>query len=147
MFDYQYKVRRFLGLQQIGEAIDTVQVHLARISAFVSNQFQDDRVLACVTVLSDIHDDGMVRSTVFGAEAFISPGAEQTIEVPMTQRPLGRMTYFVSGHPNLVITDFEVGNLICQSNQCGVKFGQCHKAVQVGSRVRVRVAYRIPGQL
>ncbi len=144
----QNSIREYLGIRFLGTSLNEVQHHLSRVAAYLSNlSLKDDRVLACLTVLSDLQETSYARSTVFGAEVFLSPGEETTLEVPMTQRALGRLTYFISGHPNLVITTFEVGNVLCQSNHCGVKFGQCNEAVEVGNRVRVRVAYRNAGQL
>ncbi len=128
-------VREFLGIPQLQERIFTWFERL------------DNRpVLACVTILcetaGDYGDESMKPEfTVCGAEAFISPGQKALIFVD-PHRTVGRFTYFVSGHPNLVVTSFRVGNNESQSDDAGKKFGKWNGSCHVGNRMYVVVEYR-----
>lgn len=139
-------VREFLGIPQMQERLaDSIDRVRRELNLAVTRV--PEAVLACVTVLAVTSDGERIEDTAFGAEAFIYPGEAKTVDVPYPQRNVGRMLYFISGHPNLVITSFNVGNHHTMSNNAGVKFGKCSTALEVGNTIKVRVEYRVPGQV
>lgn len=138
-------VREFLGIPQMQERLaDSIDRVRRELNLAVTRV--PEAVLVCVTVLAVTSDGERIEDTAFGAEAFIYPGESKTLSVH-PQRLVGKMTFFVSGHPNLVITGFTVGNDQMMSSSTGIKFGRCGKAVEVGQVIKVRIEYRVPGQL
>ncbi len=103
----------------------------------------DRPVLACVTILCKTIDSAGSTTTTLGAEAFVSP--DGGIEIPIyPHRMTACFTYFVSGHPNLVLTSFKVGNIVADSDTAGKKYGEWKGTVDLGMIIRVRVEYRKP---
>lgn len=129
-------VREFLG-------VDLLPSYISELSARIRST-ESRPVLVCVTILCRTSDCGKEGMTTLGAEAFLRPG--QSITIPIyPQRLTGRFTYFVSGHPNLVMTSFKIGNSCIDSDSAGKKYGEFEGTVEVGNMIRVHVEYREPG--
>lgn len=141
MFDsIKCAVREFLGIPQM-------QSRLAEAIWSVKERMNQP-ALATVTILCDTPSDGVEKKSVrttFGGEVFLNPGQCHTLCIPYSQRLVANCTYFVSGHPNIVITEFLVGNDSKRASDCGTKYGECSFVVEVGQLIRVRLAYRTPG--
>lgn len=100
--------------------------------------------LACVTFLADTvnhEQQPTFLPTTFGVEVFISPGESKEVVVP-THRLVGHCTYFVSGHPNIVITSVVVRNDHQMANSEGVKFGRIYNSINPGEHLRITIAFR-----
>jgi hypothetical protein len=141
--------REFLGIPQMqSRLVGALHNAVTSITSILERRIEPGPVLACITVLCDLRDDmPHGRSTVFGAEKVISPGESTTIEIPYPQRIVGRLSYFITGHPNLIIESFEISNRFTSASAAGVKFGQCNETVELGERIRARISYRVPGSL
>ncbi len=101
-------------------------------------------VLACVTVICDCVEDSVKPTiTTMGGEAYVQPGGRVTIQIE-PQRMTGNYTFFVSGHPDLLITKFNIGNDFKMSNCGAAKFGRVRGACEIGNRIYVEVEYREP---
>lgn len=101
------------------------------------------RVLATLTILCGTTPlDGSVKEvrTMLGGEVWLVPGQLTDIEI-MPQRLVKLDTFFISGHPNIVVKGFKVGNEWCDADMNGKKFGDINRVVEVGQRVSVAVEY------
>ena len=138
-------VREFLGIPQMQSRLAEAIEGCRRVICW---QQENSPVLATVTILCDTpSDDGGGKTrTTFGGEVFLRPGQKHTLSIPYSQCLVANCTYFVSGHPNIVLTDFRVGHDSKFASDCGVKYGQCSFAIEVGQLIQVRLEYRLEGQ-
>lgn len=97
--------------------------------------------LACVTIDCVAMEGDRATPSVVGGEIFVRPNATSTIRVHV-MRQLKLKRYFLSGHPNLVIERFRVGNTSVESASGGTKFGDCDVSVAVGNLIQIEVSYR-----
>lgn len=134
-------VREFLGIPQMQERITNSIGSLRGLVDAALRRQENLAVLACVTVLGETTYSDRIFSTALGGEAFVSPGNGVDIKID-PQKQVGRMTYFVSGHPNLVITSFRVGQEEASADCAGKKFGQFSGVVEPGQYLKCRVEYR-----
>lgn len=142
-------VQKFLGITGLQSSLVDVlnSMRESIVEACYSVLTAREPYLACVTFMADTVDDDIGRGvakatrTGFGAETFILPGETKTILVPI-QRLVGHCFFFVSGHPNIVITEVLVANDHQMSNTDGLKFGRFDKAVRPGDELRVTLAFR-----
>lgn len=150
------KAQSFLGILELNHSlIARVVARVAeegertREAFFTSRDSKEGPALATVTILCDTPSDdaeGKTVRTTFGGEVFLSPGQSHTLRIPYSQRLVANCTYFVSGHPNILVTSFMVGNNHKTASDCGTKYGQCSFVVEVGQQIQVRLEYRVPGQ-
>lgn len=146
------RIRKFIGFDELQwqqvETLRTMQQGI--IDACYEVLTNREPFLACVTFMGETFDEdprgldlspSQLIPAAFGAELFISPGEHKHVAIPV-HRPVGRITYFVSGHPNIVITSIAVGNDHQLSNTDGVKFGRFKKAIEPGVHLNVNIAFR-----
>ena len=142
------RIRKFIGFDELRwqqvETLRTMQQGI--IDACYEVLTNREPYLACVTFMGEtFRGDYLSRHELipaaFGAELFISPGEHKHVAIPV-QWPVGRISYFVSGHPNIVITSIAVGNDHQLPNTDGVKFGNFIKAVDTGVHLNVTIAFR-----
>ncbi len=139
-------IREFFGIPQMQTRICE---SLSRMHQSLADS-QNKPVLATVTILCVMggrDEEGKERTTrtTLGGEAFLYPDQSANIKI-YPQRTTSRFTYFVSGHPNLVVTSFKVGNETGDSDCAGKKYGECDFTVDVGNIIQVRIEYRKEGQ-
>lgn len=141
--------REFLGIPQLQERFfETLsRTHLRVIDALDERQRRREAekdaelVLACVTVLCDtVNHAGKKARTTMGGECFIMPGGRATIQLT-PQQMTGNYTYFVSGHPNIVIRGLKFGNESMNANMGSVKYGECSGAIELGTHITVELEY------
>jgi hypothetical protein len=148
----QERAQKFLGISELQtnliNALNSIRQSI--VDACYEVLTAREPYLACVTFMGDTFDEdprgldlspSQLIPTAFGAEEFISPGETKTLSVPV-HRHVGHITYFVSGHPNIVIIAITVGNDHQTVNSNGIKFGRFRKAIQPGVFLHVTLAFR-----
>ncbi len=148
---FRNSVRSFLGVEYLkNRLVEILTRHIDEEGIMIRGAIRESEkapALATVTILcKTLGDGGKTTTTTHGGEAFVAPGASHTLKLEYSQRTLGSLTYFLSGHPNLVITSFQVGNQEKKSSWAGTKYGECDAVVEVGQLIQIRIEYRVEGQ-
>src|SRR3954469_22458466 len=111
-------VQSFLSLNEIKRSIDML---CPALIDYRKALLTPEPALATVTILCDSPgDNGKRTRRTFGGEVFLYPGQQHTLKIPYTQHVVANCTYFVSGHPNIVLTNFLVGHDSKFASDCGV---------------------------
>lgn len=147
--NFKERFRNWSGAYYILDGLTRCHNLLEQQRELIRQLISEDRsrpVLACVTVICEGVDCGAPGEggkvfTTLGAEAFVRPGGRVMIPIE-PQRMTGQYTFFVSGHPNLVIRQFNIGNDFKMSNSGSAKFGRVHGVCEIGQRINVEVEYR-----
>ena len=148
-------VQNFLGISELQHeflrttvtTINSMRQHIVQTCREIAAERSPS--LACVTFMGEMvdHDNdhglGTPKTipTSFGAELFMSPGEARTVMVPV-QNIVGRICFFVSGHPNIVITGVVMANQYQVSNTDGIKFGRLRSAISPGEMLVVHLVFR-----